>query len=155
MQFPSLCWRFPFINLRRAGFVGWYYVDLVLSWTILVSQTMIIQSFVRYSSLGWHLHSLRVCMISPKDLLAFIFSVNKSCVILLGLPLYVFFFFYLFPLLLLIFFHCFVNLLFWLLCDRRNFFSGPVYFVFCVSSMFISFSCFRFLLCLSASLTLD
>jgi hypothetical protein len=33
----------------------------------------------------------------------------------------------LFPLLLLIFYLYLVNLLFWLLCVGRNFFSGPVY----------------------------
>jgi hypothetical protein len=33
----------------------------------------------------------------------------------------------LFPLLLLIFYLYLVHLLFWLLCIRRNFFSGPVY----------------------------
>jgi hypothetical protein len=39
--------------------------------------------------LGWHLCSLRVCMISVKYLLAFLVSGNNSGVILLGLPLYV------------------------------------------------------------------
>jgi hypothetical protein len=50
---------------------------------------MVIESFVGYSSLGWHLCSLRVCMTSAQDLLAFIVSVEKSDVILIGLPLYV------------------------------------------------------------------
>ena len=66
-----------------------YCVNLVLSWNILFSPAMVIESFVGYSSLGWHLCSLRVCMISVKDLLAFIVSGEKSGLILIGLPLYV------------------------------------------------------------------
>ena len=50
---------------------------------------MLIESFAGYSSLGWHLCSLRVCMTSDQALLAFIVSVEKSGVILIGLPLYV------------------------------------------------------------------
>ena len=50
---------------------------------------MVIESFAGYSSLGWHLCSLRVCMTSAQDLLAFIVSGEKSGVILIGLPLYV------------------------------------------------------------------
>jgi hypothetical protein len=39
--------------------------------------------------LGWYLCSLRVCMTSAQDLLAFLVSGEKSTVILIGLPLYV------------------------------------------------------------------
>jgi hypothetical protein len=49
-----------------------YYVNLVLSWIILVSPSMIIESFAGYSSLGWHCCSLRVCMTLAQDLLVFI-----------------------------------------------------------------------------------
>jgi len=80
MSFPSLCWSFPFIILCRAGFVERYCVNLV-------SSSMVIQSFVGYSSLGWPLFSLRVCMISAQDLLALVGSIEKSGVILIGLPL--------------------------------------------------------------------
>ena len=66
-----------------------YCVNLVLSWNTLVSPSMLIECFVGYSSLGWHLCSLMVCMRSVQDLLAFIVSGEKSGVILLGLPLYV------------------------------------------------------------------
>ena len=78
-----------------------YCVNLVLSWNTLVS--MVIESFVGYSSLGWHLCSLRVCMTSVQVLLAFIVSVEKSglCMLL-----------DLFPLLLLIFYLYLVHLLF-------------------------------------------
>jgi hypothetical protein len=62
-----------------------YCVNLALSWNTLVSPSMVIESFVGYSSLGWHLCSLRVCMTSVQDHLAFI----VSGVILIGLPLYV------------------------------------------------------------------
>ena len=40
----------------------------------MVSPPMLIESFAGYSSLSWHLCSLRVCMISVQDLLAFIMS---------------------------------------------------------------------------------
>ena len=50
---------------------------------------MIIENFAGYTSLCWPLQSLMVCMRSAQDLLAFIVSVEKSGVILIGLPLYV------------------------------------------------------------------
>ena len=89
VKFPSLYWCCPPIILFRAGFVDRYWVNLVLSWNILVSPSMVIESFAGYSSFGWHLCSLRVCMRSAQDLLAFIVSGEKSAVILIGLPLYV------------------------------------------------------------------
>jgi hypothetical protein len=66
-----------------------YFVNLALSWNTLVYQSMIIESFAGYSSLGWQLCSLRVCITSVQDLLAFIVSGEKSGVTLIGLPLYV------------------------------------------------------------------
>ena len=73
----------------KAGFVERHCVNLFLSWNILFSPSMVTESFVEYSSLGWPLCSLRVCMTSAQDLLAFIVSGEKSGVILTGLPLYV------------------------------------------------------------------
>jgi hypothetical protein len=66
-----------------------YYVNLVLSWNTFIFPYMVIESFARYSSLGWHLCSLSVCITSVQDLLAFIVSGEESGVILIGLPLYV------------------------------------------------------------------
>jgi hypothetical protein len=66
-----------------------YCLNLVLSWNILFSSPMVIESFAGYSSLGWHLCSFRVCMTSAQDLLAFIVSGEKSGIILIGLPFYV------------------------------------------------------------------
>jgi hypothetical protein len=66
-----------------------YCVNLVLSWITLVSQFMVIESFAEYSSLGWHLFSLRVCITPAQYLLAFIVSGEKSGVILISLPLYI------------------------------------------------------------------
>jgi hypothetical protein len=66
-----------------------YCVNLVLSSNTLVSPSMVIESFADYSNLGWHLCSLRVCITSVEDLLAFIVSGEKSDAILIGLPLYV------------------------------------------------------------------
>ena len=56
----------------------------------LVYPSMVIESFSGYSNLGWHLCSLRVCITSVQDLLAFIASGEMSGVIIIGLPLYVF-----------------------------------------------------------------
>jgi hypothetical protein len=64
-----------------------YCVNLVLSWNTLVSPSMVIKNFVGYSSLGWHLCYLRVCITSVQDLLVFIVSGEKCGVILIGLPL--------------------------------------------------------------------
>ena len=50
---------------------------------------MLIENCAEYSSLGCHLCSLRVCRTSDQALLAFIVSVEKSGVILIGLPIYV------------------------------------------------------------------
>jgi hypothetical protein len=80
---------FVIIISIRAGFVERYFVNLVLSWNTLVSSSMVTDSFVGYSSLGWHLCSLRVCMVFAQDLLAFIVCGEKSDVILIGMPLYV------------------------------------------------------------------
>jgi hypothetical protein len=48
---------------------------------------MVIEGFTGYSSLGWHLCSLRICMTSAENPLVFIVSGEKSGVILIGLPL--------------------------------------------------------------------
>jgi hypothetical protein len=74
-----------------------------------VSPSMVIENFAGYSSLGWHLCSLRVCITFTQDLLAFIVCGEKSGVILIGLHHMLL---DLFPLLLLIFFLCFVHLVF-------------------------------------------
>ena len=66
--------------------MGKYCINLVLSWNTLVSPSMVIECFAGYSSLGWHLCSLRVCMTSLQD---FIVSGEKLGVILIGLCLYV------------------------------------------------------------------
>jgi hypothetical protein len=66
-----------------------YCVILVFSWNTFISSSKVIESFARYGSLGWHLCSLRVCITSVQDLLAFIVSAEKSAVILIGLPLFV------------------------------------------------------------------
>ena len=66
-----------------------YCVNLVLPWNTLVSPSMVIESFAGYSRLDWHLCSLRVCITSVENLLAFIVSGEKSGVIRTGLPLYV------------------------------------------------------------------
>jgi hypothetical protein len=54
-----------------------YYVNLFLSWNILVYPSMVIESFAGYISLGWHMCSLRVCRTFVQDLLAFIIFEEK------------------------------------------------------------------------------
>ena len=66
-----------------------YCLNLVLSWNILVPPSMVIEGFARYSSWGWHFYSLRVCITSIEDLLACTVYIEKSGVILIGLPLYI------------------------------------------------------------------
>ena len=66
-----------------------YCINLVLPRNILVSPSTVIESIAGYSSLGWHLCSLRVFMTFAQDLLTFIVSGEKSDVILIGLPFYV------------------------------------------------------------------
>ena len=66
-----------------------YCVNLFLSLNTLVSASMVIESFAGYTIFCGHLCSLRVCMTSAQDLLAFIVSGEKSGLILIGLPLYV------------------------------------------------------------------
>ena len=63
--------------------------EFVFSWNTLVSASMVIESLAGYSSQGWHLCSLSICITSVQALLAFIVSGEKSGVILIGLPLYV------------------------------------------------------------------
>ena len=50
---------------------------------------LLIESFARSSSLGWHLCSLGVCMTTAQDLFAFRVSGEKSGVREIDLPLYV------------------------------------------------------------------
>ena len=64
-------------------------MNLFLSWNTLVSPSMVIESLAGYSSLGWHLCSLSVCITSLQSLLAFIVSSKKSGVILIGLPAFI------------------------------------------------------------------
>ena len=86
--------EFFHLILCRSGFAG----RSCGSWDILVSPSMVTESFVGYSNLGWHLCSLKVCITSAQDLfivsLPFIVSGEKSGVILIGLPLLLLFEFF-------------------------------------------------------------
>jgi hypothetical protein len=72
---------------------GWFNGSIMFKFAFLMEYlgflSMVIENFVGYSSLGWHLCSLRVCMTSAQEFLSFRVSVGKSGVILIGLPLYV------------------------------------------------------------------
>ena len=89
VQLSYLCRSFSSRTLCKSGLVNRYCLNLVFSWDLLFSPSMLIECFAEYSSLVWHLCSFRVCMNSDKALLAFIVSIEKSGVFLIGLPLYV------------------------------------------------------------------
>jgi hypothetical protein len=89
MYVPSLCWCFPSINICRDVLVESYCFNLVLSWNILVSPFVVIESFLCIVALAGIGIILGVCMTSVQDLLAFRFSLEKSGIILINLPLYV------------------------------------------------------------------
>jgi hypothetical protein len=61
---PSLCWRFSSRILCGAR----YCLNLVLSWNIFVSPSILTESFAGCSSLNWHLCSVRVCLTSVQAL---------------------------------------------------------------------------------------
>jgi hypothetical protein len=65
-------------------------VNLGLLCNTLVSPSMVIESLAGYSSLGWNLCSLSVCITSVQALLAFLISGEKSGVILIGLKCSIF-----------------------------------------------------------------
>lgn len=50
---------------------------------------MMTESFAGYSMLGWHLSSFKVWMTSAQELLGFKVFVEKSGIILVGLPFFV------------------------------------------------------------------
>ena len=74
----SLGWSFPSSTFCRAEFVDKYCLNLVLSWSILFSLSMVIESIAGYSSLGWYPRSFSVCSISVQDLLASLNSLVDS-----------------------------------------------------------------------------
>ena len=85
----SLVCGFPSSIFCKAQFVAMYCLNLFLSWNILFSPSMVKESFAGYSSLSLHPWSLSICNTSIQDFLAFMVSIEKSGVILIGLPLYV------------------------------------------------------------------
>ena len=82
----SLGCDFPSIAFCKAGFVATNCLNLFLSWNILFSPLIVNDSLAGYSSLGLHPWSLSFCSISIQDLLAFMVSIEKSGVSLIGLP---------------------------------------------------------------------
>lgn len=76
----------------RAIFVNKYCLNLILSWSILFSPSMVIESFAEYRNLVWHLWSLDVCSMSVQALLTVRVSIGKSGIVKIGLPLCFLFF---------------------------------------------------------------
>ena len=83
----SLGCDFSSNTLCKAGFVASCCLYLFLSWNILFSPLIVNDSFAGYSSLGLNQWSLSFCSTSIHDLLAFMVSIEKSGVSLIGLPL--------------------------------------------------------------------
>jgi hypothetical protein len=70
-------------------FVDRYYLNLVFSWNILVSPSMVIESFAGFINLGWHQgRVLRLQEISSGPSTYCSVYWDMLCVILIGLPLY-------------------------------------------------------------------
>jgi len=69
----------------RAGGVARYCVNVVISWNILFFPSMLVESFARYSSLGWHLWLLRFCSTFFQAHLTIRVSTEKSDIILISL----------------------------------------------------------------------
>jgi hypothetical protein len=89
LQLIFLVWNFLSSTFCRAGFINRYFLYLILSWNFLFLY-MLIESFSRYSSLGWHMWSLRVWTPLPRPFWLLVSPLReKSDVILIGLPLYV------------------------------------------------------------------
>lgn len=76
-------WNFHSNAFYRSGLVGRNFLNLTLSWEIFLSMPAVIDSFHRYSSLGWHMWSLRVCIKSIQAILA------SRGAILMSLHLYI------------------------------------------------------------------
>ena len=55
----------------------------------IVFPSMVIEYFAEYHSRGWHLRVLRDCKISGQALLLCRIYIENSCIIFLGLPLYI------------------------------------------------------------------
>ena len=85
----SLGCDLPSNTFCKAGFVATYCINLFLSWNILFSPLILNNRLAAYCSLGLHQWSLSICNTSIQDLLAFMVSIEKLGVILIGLPLYV------------------------------------------------------------------
>lgn len=63
LEFLSIFCRF--VSLDRL------WLNMTLSWNISISPSIVIQSFAAYSSLDWHVWSLRVCVTLVQVLLSF------------------------------------------------------------------------------------
>lgn len=63
-------------------------IDNALSWNVLFSPYIVLESFAVYNNWGWHLWSLRFCSTSIQVFLAYKASIEKLGVILISLSLY-------------------------------------------------------------------
>jgi hypothetical protein len=77
--------------------------------------------------LGSSFHLLRSSLISFFRNLKFLSYRPFTCLVRVTPRYFILFLIIVCDLLLLIYFICFVHLVFWLLCDGKNFFSGPIY----------------------------
>jgi ABC-type glycerol-3-phosphate transport system permease component len=89
----TFCVQIPLPNLFSGVFVVTYRFSFCLSWKTFIAPSILNDGFAGYCVLGLKLFSFSARKISPQGLLAFNVSVEKSAVILMGLPLYVICFF--------------------------------------------------------------
>ena len=87
-------------------------LSFCLSVKFLISSSYLNESLAGYSNLGCRLYSFTTLSMSCHSLLAWRVSIERSTIILMGIPLCVI----VFPLLLLIFVLCVWSLLIWLIC---------------------------------------
>jgi hypothetical protein len=66
-----------------------YYFSFCLSWKIFILPSILNDNFAGYNILGLKLFSFSAQNVSLHALLAFKVSIEKSVVILMGLPLYI------------------------------------------------------------------
>ena len=108
---PFLC--FLFSICWRAGLVVQNSLSFCLSEKLLISLSYLNEILAGYNNLGCRLFSFITLSMSCHSLLAWRVSMERSVVILMGIPCVLF---VVFPLLLLIFVLCVWSLLIWLIC---------------------------------------
>lgn len=110
---------------------------MVLSWNIVFSPSMLLDSFTGYINMCWHLWLLRVFRPSFQNFLLLVF-IEKSGVILIDSPLHITWSFFFVSFNILSLFYIFI-----ILCQRKFIFCPSTFAVLYVSCTLIGISFFR------------